>query len=321
MPPIEGLEQVPTWTSDEALSSDELPRRLIVLGGGPVGCELASIYRAYGVQVTLVEAADQLVAREDPAIGAALAEVLRADGVELRLGAAAGRVRPVEGGLLLTLDGAGDVSADRMLVATGRAPVLEGLGLQVLGLKTDEPGLRVDARCRVLGADHVFAAGDVTGTAPYTHTANYHARLIIDELSGHGRDADQRAIPRAVYTDPPLAAVGLTAAEAREAGLHVLTETVDLAETARALAEGDGKLGPAGRHGGVLVLHADRDSGELIGAAAVGAAADSWIGEAQLAIRARVPVRVLADLVHPFPAWSEAYGPAYRALAARLTGR
>jgi dihydrolipoamide dehydrogenase len=173
----------------------------------------------------------------------------------------------------------------------------------------------------VLGADHVFAAGDVTGTAPYTHTANYHARLIIDELSGHGRDADQRAIPRAVYTDPPLAAVGLTAAEAREAGLHVLTETVDLAETARALAEGDGKLGPAGRHGGVLVLHADRDSGELIGAAAVGAAADSWIGEAQLAIRARVPVRVLADLVHPFPAWSEAYGPAYRALAARLTAR
>lgn len=317
-PPVDGLAEVPTWTSDQALASDVLPDRLIVLGGGPVGCELASVYRAFGTQVVLVEAAGRLVPAEDPALGEALAAVLRGQGVDLRLGVSARRARHAGPGARLLLADGAELEADRVLVATGRRPAVDGIGLEALGVRPDPHGLAVDARCRVRGAPGVLAAGDVTGRAPYTHTANYHGRLVVDELTGAGHDADERAIPRVVYTDPPLAAVGLTCAAAERAGVDLVSVTLDVGDTARALAERDGGPGPAA--GGVLVLHADRRDGRLVGAGAVATGADSWIGEAQLAIRAQVPLAVLADLVHPFPGWSEIYTPGYAALAARAGG-
>jgi len=312
-PPIEGLNQVPTWTSDQALLSPERPASLVVLGGGPVGCELSQVYARFGVRVTLVDDAERLVPNEEPAVTALLARVLRDDGVVLRLGSSVESAALVGGRAALALANGSTVDADRVLVATGRRPTVEGIGLERLGIEPGEGGVETGPDCRVAGHDHVWAAGDVTGIAPFTHTANYQARIVISNLLGRPAEADYRAIPRAVYTDPPVASVGMGEAEAREAGVDAVTATMDVAQTARAAADGDGR--------GVLVLTADRRRGVLVGAAAIGPHADEWMAEATLAIRAQVPVAVLADVVHAFPTFSEAMEPPLRELARRLAVR
>jgi pyruvate/2-oxoglutarate dehydrogenase complex dihydrolipoamide dehydrogenase (E3) component len=208
------------------------------------------------------------------------------------------------------------VEAERVVVATGRRPRVAGIGLEALNLDLDlDSGapLEVDERCRVRGAEHLWAAGDVTGVAPFTHTASYQGSIVARNLMGEEVCADYRALPRAVYTHPPLAAAGLTSAQAQEQGLAVETARFDLSETARAITEGAG-----GTEGGCLVLVADRRERVLVGVTALGPHADEWLGEAALAIRARVPVRVAAEMVHPFPSFSEAYGPPLRELARRL---
>ncbi|HET9689641.1 MAG TPA: NAD(P)/FAD-dependent oxidoreductase [Acidimicrobiales bacterium] len=316
IPPIDGLDTVDYWTSDTALSSPELPGRLAVLGGGPIGCELAQVYAAFGVEVHLVESADRLVDREEPRASALLADALTAGDVRLHLGAKADAVAgpapgaPTGAPVTVRLDDGTVLEVDRLLVVTGRRPNSDGIGLDVLGIDPSE--LRVDDHCRVVGAPGVWAAGDVTGVAPYTHTANYQSRVIADNLSGGDRRADTRAIPRAVYTAPALAAVGLTEAAARAAGIDVLVEAMGLDQTARGSTDGV--------DAGLIVLVADRASGQLVGATVVGPGADELIGEAVLAVRAAVPIRVLADVVHPFPTHAEAYEPPLRALAAALAG-
>ncbi|MGH9064335.1 MAG: dihydrolipoyl dehydrogenase family protein [Acidimicrobiales bacterium] len=316
LPPVDGLADVPHWTSDQALSDSRLPASLAVVGGGPVGCELAQVYARFATSVTIVELADRLVAREEAAVSSHLAGILAADGVALRLGSRVRAARAGGSGVSLSIEGAEPVVAERVLVASGRRPVTGGLGLEELGVDSGEGvGLSVDDRCRVRGQEHVWAAGDVTGIAPFTHTANYQARIVVANLLGQRARADYRAIPRCVYTDPPAVAVGLTAAEAREQGVEVLVATTDVGETARATAEAPAGAAPAG---GLLVLVADRGRGVVVGASAVGPRADEWIGEATQAIRAEVPVRVLADVVHPFPTFSEAYEPPLRELADRL---
>ena len=270
------------------------------MGGGAVGCELAQVYARFGSTVTLVHNGPQLLAKEEPSIAAALTDALRADGVEILLDAS---VERFEGGRAVLTTGR-SLEPTRVLVAVGRKPTIPAL----LG-----DAVEVDDRCRVLGHEGVWAAGDVTGVAPYTHTANYQARVVAANILGGDQVADYRAIPRAVYTDPPVASVGLHAAAAADKGIDAVTATMDLGETARALTEGD--------VGGRLVLTADRGKGVLIGAAAIGPRADEWIGEAVLAIRAEVPITVLADVVHPFPTFSEAYEPALRELAGQLARR
>jgi pyruvate/2-oxoglutarate dehydrogenase complex dihydrolipoamide dehydrogenase (E3) component len=313
-PPVPGLDAVPTWSSDDALSSAELPGSLAILGGGPVGCELAQIYAAFGSRVVLLEAGERLLGREEPEASAAVRATLEAVGVEVRVGAAVGEARVAESGAgaLLLLEGGAVVDAERVVAATGRRPRVEGLGLELLGVSSEGP-LEVDERCRVVGTEHLWAAGDVTGVAPFTHTADYQGSVVARNLMGEDVRADYRALPRAVYTDPPVAAAGLTVAEAHERGLAVETARFDLSETARALTEGAGEP-----EGGCLVLVADRRERVLVGATAVGPHADEWLGEALLAIRARVPVEVAAEVVHPFPTFSEAYGPSLRQLARRL---
>jgi dihydrolipoamide dehydrogenase len=311
-PPVEGLAEVPTWTSDEALSSPERPPALVVLGGGAVGCELAQVYARFGCAVALVEASDQLAGDEEASVAAVLADVLRADGVDLRLGVQVEKAQvaaqPAENGARLQLSDGAELSADRVLLATGRRPTTDGLGLDVLGIEPGEAGeLRTDGRLRVRGQEHVWAAGDVTGIAPYTHTANYQARVVVDNVLGQDRVADYRAIPRAVYTDPAVASVGLTAEQARAEGIDAVTATMDLREVARAGADG--------ARWGRLVLTADRAAGVLVGAAAIGPHADEWLGEAVLAVRARVPMVVLADVVHAFPTFAEGYEVPLRELA------
>jgi dihydrolipoamide dehydrogenase len=266
-----------------------------------VGCELSQVYRRFGVEVTLVHDGPQLLSREEPSVAAALAEALCADGVDVLLDSEVVSLTASGGELK---DGR-RIPAERVLVAVGREPVVQGLGLGVLGISD----VRVDERCRVVGHEHVWAAGDVTGEAPYTHAASYQARVVATNLLGGDQVADYTAIPRAVYTDPAVASVGLHAAVADD--VDAVTAVMDLGETARAATEGSG--------GGRLVLTADRRRGVLIGAAAIGARADEWLGEAVLAIKAAVPLTVLTDVVHAFPTFGEAFEPPLRELAAACT--
>ncbi len=319
-PPIEGLTDIPAWTSAEALAWPDLPRRLIVLGGGPGGCELAQIYAAFGSQVTLIEAEGHVLPGEAQFAGEILADGLRRTGADLRLGSAAVKAESTDSGLALTLADGSRLEADRVLLATGRRPRLSGLGLDKLGVEIG-PGmaLPVDSACRVATAaaagrsrrnnsGHVWAAGDVTGVAPFTHTASYQARIVAANILGGHREADYRAIPRVVYTTPSVYTVGLSPACAAAAGTELLTAGFDLAETAWATVEDDDR--------GRMEVYADTD-GVLAGAAAVGPYAEEWMAEITLAVRARIPLSVLADVVHAFPTYGAAIEPPLRELAER----
>lgn len=300
-PPIEGLDRVPTWTSDQALSARDRPASLVVMGGGAVGCELAQVHARFGVRTTLVEAGPQLVGKEEPSIAERLVQVLREDGVDVRLGVEVERAElTADGQAKVHLSDGSMVEAARVLVAVGRKPTTDDLGLELLDIEPDDSGaIEIDEHCRVVGHDHVWAAGDVTGVGPYTHTANYQARVITENMLGRERVADYRALPRAVYTDPAVASVGITEEQAREQGIDAMTAVMDLGDLARPSV--------AGSSGGRLVLTADRERKVLIGASAIGLQADEWLSEATLAIRAEVPLAVLDDVIHAFPTMGEAY--------------
>jgi dihydrolipoamide dehydrogenase len=315
-PPIEGLADIPAWTSAEALSCPDLPRRLVVLGGGSAGCELAQIYAAFGSQVTLVETESSLLPAEAPFTGEILAEALRRTGVDVRLGSAAAKAERTDEGLALTLEDGTRIEADRVLLATGRRPRLSGLGLDKLGIEL-KPGtaIPVDATCRVGQPEQerpaVWAAGDVTGLGTHTHTARYQAGVVAANILGQRREADYRAIPRAVYTMPAVFAVGASPQGAAEAGISLLTAGANLQDTARATV--------AGEDAGRVELYAHPESGLLLGAAAVGPNAPDWMSEVTLAIRAGLPLAILADTVHAFPTWSEALEPAIAELVSKVS--
>ena len=339
-PPVEGLTDVPAWTSAEALTCPDLPRRLVVLGAGPVGCELAQIYAAFGSQVTLVESEPHVLPGEAQFTGEILGDALRRTGVDLRLGSAVVKAETTDAGLALTLADGTRIEADRVLLASGRRPRLSGLGLEELGISAG-PGemLPLDETCRVVpnaavkavpsapagtapgmpsaaGAAakkttaRVWAAGDVTAVAPYTHTARYQAQIVAANILGGHRAADYRAIPRTVYTSPSVYTVGMSPSLAAATGVELITASYDLAETARATVEDDDR--------GRVELYADAGAGDiLVGAAAIGPDAEEWMGEVTLAIRARIPLAVLADVVHAFPTYGEAVGRPLRGLTQR----
>ena len=344
-PPVEGLTDVPAWTSAEALTCPDLPRRLVVLGAGPVGCELAQIYAAFGSQVTLVEAEPHVLPGEALFTGEILADALRRTGVDLRLGSAVVKAETTDAGLALTLADGTRIEADRVLLASGRRPRLSGLGLEELGISA-APGemLPLDETCRVVPnvpgkacrrpsapgkdvpaasgkpatpgkkAGRVWAAGDVTAVAPYTHTARYQAQIVAANLLGGSRAADYRAIPRTVYTSPSVYTVGMSPSLAEATGVELITVSYDLAETARATVEDDDR--------GRVELYVDAASGDLlVGAAAIGPDAEEWMGEVTLAIRARIPLAVLADVVHAFPTYGEAVEMSLPGLTQRPAGR
>lgn len=323
VPPIEGLTAAISWTSSDALAEDELPNRLTILGGGAVGCELAQVYASFGSAVTLIEAAGTLLPSEPAWIGYAMADGLRQVGVDVRTDTEVTALVTAETGptaLVRTADG-GSVVTDRILLAVGKKPRTTGFGLESLGIRGSESGaLEVDARCRVVTEngplDDVFAIGDVTALAPYTHTANYHARLVVAHLLGRGQDADHVGIPRVVYTDPPVLCVGETEDAARERGARVLSARYDVTETSRSAVERTAE--PEDHRPAGLELIADADTGVLLGAAAIGPEADSWAAELALAVRVRLTVHTLAQHLHAFPSWAEAIHVPARALAEQI---
>jgi pyruvate/2-oxoglutarate dehydrogenase complex dihydrolipoamide dehydrogenase (E3) component len=323
-PPIEGLPDIPAWTTAESLCSPDLPRRLIVLGGGPAGCELTQVYATFGSQVTLVEAEPGLLPGEPAFAGEILAAALRRAGAEICLGSPATKAERTSEGLTLALADGTRIDADRLLLASGRRPRLSGLGLDALGI-TVAPGMALPTTtsCRVAepeagGPSRVWAAGDVTGSTQ-THAGRYQARVVAANILGQRREADYSAIPRCVYTTPSVYAVGVVPSVPSTPGSPgapapgLVTARADLADTARARLSADERDILGG-----LELYADTEQGVLVGAAAVGPDAATWMSEITLAIRAKIPITVLADVVHAFPTYGEATESALRELAGIL---
>ena len=308
IPPIEGLEQAGYWTNREATTLKELPESIVILGGGPVGVELGQFFARFGTSVTLVQAADRLVNREDPAVGTLILDVLREEGIDVRLGARAERVRVEDGRRVVTLDDGQEVTGRELLIATGRRPRVEGIGLESVGIEVDPKGIQVDEQCRA--GDGVWAIGDVTGVMPFTHVGMYQGRIAASDIGGVSVRADYTAIPRVVFSDPEIAAVGLTEAQARERGIDVVTSRVSLADSiARPWTYEKDPRGDLG-------LVADRQRQVLIGAWAVAPLAGEWIHQAVLAIKTATPISVLRDTVAQFPTFSEAYLKGVEALDA-----
>ncbi|QYJ15041.1 Dihydrolipoyl dehydrogenase [Rubrobacter xylanophilus DSM 9941] len=299
VPPIEGLDEVTVWTNREVTTSREVPGRALIVGGGPNGIEAAQWLTRFGSEVTIVQSADRLIDREDQRVGELVRGVLEEEGVRVFTGLKAIRARRNGEAATIELDDGTQVEADVVVVAAGRTPRTEGLGLENVGIEPDGGAIPVDERCRA--AEGVWAIGDVTGVALFTHVAKYQGRVAADNILGRERRADYRGIPRVVFSDPEIAACGLTEEQARAQGIDAAVATVDLAKVlARPYTyEKDPR--------GTLSLVADRERGVLVGAWAVAPLAGEWIHASALAIRAEVPIEKLLDSVAQFPTYSEAY--------------
>ncbi len=311
LPDIAGLEQVEYWTSREATTLHEVPPSAIVLGGGPVGIELAQMLHRFGSEVTLVHPGARLLEREHHSIGELLGELLRDEGISVRTGADADSVAPLQGsadGVSMTLLGGAQIAAERLVIATGRKPRVEGLGLKEAGVRIGERGVEIDASCRA--AEGIWAVGDITGVAPFTHVAAYQARIAAASILGEPAVADYSAIPRVVFGDPEIACVGVVPAEAES---DLLIAQSDLSESDRTETYGRGLRGHLG-------LAADPDRQILLGAWAIGPLAGEWIHQAALAVKARIPLSVLADSIIQFPTFSELFGTLARDLHSRARG-
>jgi pyruvate/2-oxoglutarate dehydrogenase complex dihydrolipoamide dehydrogenase (E3) component len=302
VPPIEGIDDVEFWTNREAVWADGPPRSLVVLGAGPVGCELAQYFRRLGASVTIV-ASSRLLERVDREAGELLRERFENEGIELRFEAKAERVERTDSGVRVHTSKGDAIEAERLLVATGRKPNVEGFGLEQLGVEISPRGIAVDERMRA--ADGVWAIGDPTGVQLLTHVGKYQARVAAANIAGREYVADYRAIPAAVFTDPPVATVGRTEGE----GLVTATHRIE-----------SGRLSTYERpkRPGLLKLAADPGAGVLVGAVAVAPEAGEWLGQLTLAVRARVPLDVLLDTIQPYPTFSEAIFEALRELEDRL---
>lgn len=299
IPPIDGLQDAGFWTNREATTFSEVPESVVVLGGGPAGIELGQMLRRYGAKVTIVQSAARLIDREEPRVSELIEEALRTDEVELVFGQKAVAVKGGASQKAVELDSGVSVTAERLIVATGRRPRASELGLDALGIQLGERGeIPTDERCRV--TDGVWAVGDVTGVSLFTHVGKYQARIACADIAGESATADYRAVPRVVFTDPEIAAVGLTTSQAKDQGLSLLEGRADLMNVARTETYGKGL-------GGEMGVLADRDRGILVGAWAVGPLAGEWIHQAVLAVKAEIPVEMLLDTVAQFPTFSEAY--------------
>ena len=306
LPPIDGLADAGYWTNREATTLKEIPESAIFIGGGAVGVELGQMLARFGAKVTIIQSADRLLDREDAEVGRLIGEQLEADGITLALSRQATGVRVERGERVVELDDGSEVRAHVLVVAAGRRPRVAGIGLESIGVEVSERGVPIDERCRV--ADGVWAIGDATGVSLFTHVGKYQARVVTANILGEDAVADYRAVPRVVFSDPEVAAVGMSAKAARAAGVDVAEVTLDLVdEIARPYTYEEHPRGWFG-------LVVDRQRDVLVGAWAVAPLAGEWIHQAVLAIRAEIPVAVLKDTIAQFPTFSEAYVSALRKL-------
>jgi pyruvate/2-oxoglutarate dehydrogenase complex dihydrolipoamide dehydrogenase (E3) component len=307
VPPIPGLAEAGYWTNREATELTDIPRSAVVIGGGAVGIELAQFLARFGSRVVLVQGAERLADRETADIGDYLYEILSGDGIEVRLGVHAQAVRREGHERVVELDDGSEAAGEVIIVAVGRRPRTRDLGLETIGIEPTRQGIPVDERCRA--AEGVWAIGDVTGIAAFTHVAKYQGRIAASDILGHPAKADYRAVPRVTFTDPEVAAVGITTEDdARAQGFEPASVVIDLPTSiARPYTFQEN---PHGKFG--VVVDAARDV--MLGAWAVAPLASEWIHLAVLAIRAEIPVPVLKDTIAQFPSFSEAFGAALRAL-------
>ena len=306
IPPIPGLRELDgIWTNREATGMKSVPRRMLVIGGGPVGVEMAQAVRRLGGEVALVEGSGHVLAREPAPLGEALGEILRRDGIELLVGARVAAARREGEEYVLELDDGRELRGDRLLVATGRRPRVDGIGLETVGIEADGRGVPVDEHLRV--GERLWAVGDITGIFPLTHVGKYQGRVVAANILGEPREANYEAVPRVTYTDPAAGAVGAT-----EAPISATALVAEVAKTATYTHE-------YAKSNGFLTLLSDGE--RLTGAYALGPEAGEWLQQATLAIRARVPVDVLLDTIQPFPTFSEIYLPALRTLRKEIAAR
>ena len=306
VPPIPGLQGTPFWTNRDAVLPKALPESLAILGGGAIGAEVAQAYGRIGCRVELIEAGPRLVAAEEPEASDVLRPHLEADGVKVHLGMRCTGVEHSEAGFKLQLEGAQPVTAEKLLVATGRKARLGSVDLAAAGLATTERGWLKVNPSTLEAAGGIFGGGDVTGIGGFTHLAFYHGQVITMRLLGGDNRADHTAVPRVTFTDPEVASVGLSERGAFERNIDAVTVVTDPGETARGYIH-DFK-------GGVVKLVADRQARVLVGATIVQPRAGEMLGELSLAVKQRIPLRELSDLIHPFPAFSRVLGAALREL-------
>ena len=301
MLPIEGIEDVTVWTNREATTTREVPGRAVIVGGGANGVETSQWLSRLGCSVTIVQSPDRLVNREDPQVGEILKGVLEDEGIGVRVGRRAEKVRKEGNDTILTLDDGEEIPTDVLIITAGRTPRVEGIGLESVGVEVNKKGLAIDDHCRVEGTQGLWAVGDVTGVLLFTHVARYQGRIVATNILGGERVTDYNGIPRVVFSDPEVAATGLTEEQARQEGIDVASINLEMASSlARPVTyerEPRGNLG----------LVVDRDQRTLIGAWAVAPQAGEWIHQACLAVKTRTSVDILLDSIFQFPTFSQGY--------------
>jgi dihydrolipoamide dehydrogenase len=303
LPPIPGLAELEgVWGTRQATGMKEVPRRLLVLGGGAAGVELAQVVRRLGRQVVLIEGADRLLPREAAPLGQALGEALSRDGMEVVLGQHAIAADRDGDDYVLRFEQGADLRGDRLLVATGRRPRVEGIGLDSVGVAADHRGIPVDDHLRA--GERLWAIGDVTGIWPLTHVGEYQGDIVAANIAGEDRPANYQAVPRVAYTDPQAAAVG--AIDAHYSATAALSEVPKTATYTHAYAQSNGFL---------TLLS---DGVRLTGAYALGPEAGEWLQQATLAVRAQVPLDILGDTIQPFPSFSGIYDAAVMTLRMQI---
>lgn len=308
VPPIDGLAETPYWTNRDAVTVEEVPQSLIVLGGGPVGCELAQVFSRFGAALTLVQSNERLVPADEPEAGELLLETFEAEGIAVRTGLHAARVGYDTGQFEVKLDNGETLSSARLLVATGRHTDMAALGVGAVGLDETARGVAVDERMRA--ADGLWAIGDITGQGAFTHMSMYQARIAAADILGEdgAETAEYRAVPRVTFTDPEIGSVGLTERVARDRGLRVRTGISQLPASSR------GFIHKVGNNGFIKVVE-DADRGVLVGATAVGPNGGEVLGALVVAVHAEVPTTVLRRMIYAYPTFHRAIEDALTRLA------
>jgi len=308
-PPVEGLDGTPYWTNRDAVQVTELPGSLVVLGGGPIGCELAQVFARFGVRVTVVQHGDRLLAVNEPEASALLAEVFAHEGIRVLTGVDLTRASYADGQFRLSTSSSEELVADKLLVAAGRTPNLDDLGLETVGLDPTARTIEVDDRMRA--GEGLWVIGDVTGKGAFTHVSMYQSAIARRDILGEdGPAAAYHALPHVTFTDPEVAGVGMSEAGARQAGLTVRTGTTKLEESSRGFTHGPGARG-------LIKLVEDADRGVLVGATVVGPAGGEILGYLSVAVHAAVPVDSLRSMIFAYPTFHRAIESALSDLSGR----